>query len=427
MNNKDSIKNIIVNIINVAKSYEENQTDEDINNIVNIYKNHNLNVTERNYFDISNFIDEQIAGFIHNRKERQEVQEYILEISDKLTNVGKREFEETVFNNFRKFIDFIAKYVKNHITIYSSMLIGIEKTEEVQKNYAKQLEEASDTLSKTKDTIDNLLPNLLTVLSILISIVIAVVIVYITIFLDNGSSIENFKNNFLQLNLAKYALSAHVVGNLFFLMMFMIARLTNRSILMTCSHFDWKPNISEDKRDRYETDFHRFACADCKVDCSFFNKLQRKSAYIIYFNVVMVVLYAFLYIWWLFEYYITNKNEFLFSADFYLIVIVIVSIILFFIIRNIKKTVVKRKRAEILNELKELNHNINFNFYVDKPLSANSKKVVFYNNLKRKCRTKNNSYQHLKKEIKNTSYKSIEYKWSKDGKNHIFNYSFIET
>ena len=105
MNNKDSIKNIIVNIINVAKSYEENQTDEDINNIVNIYKNHNLNVTERNYFDISNFIDEQIAGFIHNRKERQEVQEYILEISDKLTNVGKREFEESVFNNFRKFID----------------------------------------------------------------------------------------------------------------------------------------------------------------------------------------------------------------------------------------------------------------------------------------------------------------------------------
>lgn len=317
---KAAIEQIIIEIISITLSYANNDIPEEFSSkIHNIYKNAKCNITKSYYAEINNLIDQQISNNLSEKEKRQQIQEYIVAISETIAIASSD-------NNFKNLIKYIGSYINIHVRTYSSMINGIEETMKVQEEYNKQIKNAKKELSnsknqliKTKDTINNLLPNLLTVLSILISIVIAVVIVYITVFLENNR-IPSVVKEFVQARFAQYVLCIHVVGDLFFLMMFMIARLTNRSILMTCSYFNWKSEIPDEYKDSYTTEFHRFACADCSTDCSFIKKLQRKSAYIIYFNVLMVALYACFYIWWIFDYYINGEKEFLFTGDFWFLI-----------------------------------------------------------------------------------------------------------
>ncbi len=336
---KQTVNKIIKNLIDIAKDFDDGFDKEKLNDIIETYKSSECDITNSCYVEVNNLIDQQITLFLNDIAERQQVQEYITSVSHMLSELSKDE-------NFKMLVDYIGQYIENHIITYSSILNGVEATAKIQKDYNKKLREARDDLIKAKDTIDNLLPNLLTVLSILISIVIAVVIVYITVFLEPGDETTvSLVDKILQAHFAKYVLSVHIVGDLFFIMMFMIARLTNRSILMTCSHFKWKSEIPDEYKDSYTTEFHRFACADCCTDCSFLKKLQRKSAYILYFNLLMFVLYAILYLWWILNHYVDRKNTFLFSGDFWFILsfaaVAIIGIVCFYLIRffkNEKKT-----------------------------------------------------------------------------------------
>lgn len=364
MKDKIEIETIIRDIINISKFYEEKQTDSDIERIIDIYIDSKINVTRSQYLEINNYMDEQISTFLYNRSERQKVQEYITGVSEKLIEKGNEQISGNSFKNFKEFIQYVTDYIKNHITTYSSMLTGIEETAKSQKKYTDQLDKAQknlknaekqlkvvkEQLKNTHDTVDNLLPNLLTVLSILISIVIAVVIVYITVFLEPSESKVALVENILQARFAQYVLSVHMVGDLFFIMMFMIARLTNRSILMTCSHFEWKPKIKEEDKDKYSTIYHSFACADCCADCNFIKKLQRKSAYILYFNLLMFVLYAILYIWWILEYYVGNGRTtnkcFLYTNDFWFVISLAIICVLVSIAFIIYKCVNKKQISD---------------------------------------------------------------------------------
>lgn len=359
-NETKTVKEIIENLISVSKNYDEYFEEKKLVGIVDYYNSSNCNITKSYYPEINNLIDQQITKFLFDVDARQQVQEYIGEVSPKVSELSDN-------RNFKSLINYIGSYIENHIVTYSSILDGIETTAKVQKDYNKELIDAKENLIKSRDTIDNLMPNLLTVLSILISIVIAVVIVYITVFLEPNDNTKTIIYDYIQARFAQYVLSVHVVGDLFFMMMFMIARLTNRSILMTCSHFEWKPEIPDEHKDSYLTEFHRFACADCCTDCSFMKKLQRKSAYILYFNILMFALYAILYFWWLLSYYINSGTKFIFSSDFWLImsfvIIILLSIAFSFFIRFFRRKKEENKRInEIINtafkEIRENNPNV---------------------------------------------------------------------
>lgn len=194
----------------------------------------------------------------------------------------------------------------------------LSKASETLYQANAELEKTSKKLSIAQDSIQNILPNLLTVLGIFISVIIAVVIIYITFFLEKDVNI--LLNSILQLQIGKYVLSAHLLGNVMFLLMFMIARLTNRNILSTCGEYKLdKENYSERDEIEYESSVYRNACANCKYNtkCSIIRKLSNKAGYIIGFNWLMLILYFVVYTWWIFDYYwYKGYHVFFSSPDF---------------------------------------------------------------------------------------------------------------
>ena len=223
---------------------------------------------------------------------------------------------------------------------------------------------------------------MLTVLSILISIVVAVLIVYITLFLEGNIDTKSIFRNVTQLFFLKYILAVHVVGDLVFLMLFMIARLTNRTILTTCSYFYWAPYVKDKDKDNYTSIYHGFACADCCYKCSFAYKLRRKAAYIIYFNVLMALLYISLYVWWVFDKYI-NEGRTLKSGDLIFILCVVLVFLLSLMYRYIKKysfeyarkKLQKQVISKINHESKESNYK-SLRYYVEKKKSY----IIYFSN-----------------------------------------------
>ena len=176
-------------------------------------------------------------------------------------------------------------------------------------------------------------------MNILISIVIAVVVVYITIFLEPDNKENSMVEMYIQASFARYVLSVHLLGDLLFLMMFMIARLTNRSILMSCAEFDWASYINDKIKDHYDSPYHKYACADCNKNCTISKKLRLRSAYIIYFNLIIFVLYAALYLWWILDYYVDGKKYFLFTGDFWFVIIFAAVCIVGSVVWGIRKCV----------------------------------------------------------------------------------------
>lgn len=242
---------------------------------------------------------------------------------------------EKTFSSYSNEISNLKINLTETIDLMNSTNDKLQQQENEVKAAYRKLNATNKNLKKTNskamnltDTIDNLVPNVLTILGIFLSIVIAVVIVYIEIFLQpNGNSVVNsLLNSVIQINLARYFISAHTLGNILFLLLFMIARLTNRTILTSCKSFEWNSKISEENRDSYLTDFHSFACADCQKDCSLIQKLKNKSMYIIGFNVLMFLSYLLLYVWWIFDHYINDKRYFLFTGDFWFVISLLILI-----------------------------------------------------------------------------------------------------
>lgn len=276
------------------------------------------------------YIEESFLAFLGKNSQLVQTRAPYINTVKNAFNAGIDENEQLELEfkeSFSSFIDFIADELSRlefHYETYRSAMLenisvsktafeGLSKKIEENKEEQKQLLKAYKTqkkelkkskrqLNEARDTVDNLLPNLLTVLSIFVSIIIAVLVVYVTLFLQDNEYVS-FVEQYIQARFAKYILGAHVAGDLFFLMMFVVARLTNRTILIKCSDFEWRHDIEDKDKDTYTTNFHYSACADCRYKCSNIKKLKNKSAYIIYYNILMFVLYGILYYWWILDYY----------------------------------------------------------------------------------------------------------------------------
>lgn len=199
----------------------------------------------------------------------------------------------------------------------------LENFNEQIKGSEDNLQNAQVSLDETHKTIDNMIPNVLTVLSILISIIIAVVIVYITIFLDPDGS--KTIQNVLQLQMAKYVLSGHICENVIFLLLFMLATITGRSILTSCSEHIIAPSFDPKGKDKYVPESFRSSCRNCQNKCSARKKFMKRASYIAYFNAFMICGYIVLYIWWVIEHYWTSqKTDFTDSPDIYIITILFI-------------------------------------------------------------------------------------------------------
>ena len=317
---------------NISVDYEildENLTDY-INNKETRAFNDLIDDSEEEPWN--NYIN-KLQKNVENINDYEFVKRSILSIASKLKTYAfifdeslkkSTEYTEEKFNKLNQSISIAAK--------------NVEEANKTVKNTTLKLNNAKKALNDSNDTVRNIMPDILTVLGIFVSIIVSVVIVYIEFFIDN-KSVELF-NKTLQLLIGKYILCTHLLGNIMFLLLFMIARLTNRSVLSTCSYYklDTLRFKSEDE-DKYESNIHRFACANCSeyMSCSFVNKIIRKANYIVAFNVFVIFLYFVDYIWWIITHYWNSGiTTFCKSPDILIVILLLVSLI-FFVIWSIKK------------------------------------------------------------------------------------------
>lgn len=168
------------------------------------------------------------------------------------------------------------------------------KIKMAQKKIEKFLDDSKELSSEIRNTSNEVIPHMLTSLGIFVSIIIAVVAVYlsdlVSIHGDNGYYLS-------QLQLGRYLLSGQIIFNIIFLLLYIIARLTNKNILLHCSYFKSKNNS---KKSKYRP------CVNCKRKnvCNFFVKLWKKATYMVGMNLVCFAGYYVLFNWWIIEIYI---------------------------------------------------------------------------------------------------------------------------
>lgn len=462
------------------KSSLQDVTDEEIKLLKSLKETETINI-DYLYLDakISDYIAEKDFNSFSNDSASAKgwMYEYVVGIILKLEEIREEDFfnqsDEKIFDTvdsfFKKFpfmfatLKFIERKMWLYVSIYNSSIQSskqytdnnfeslslsldnsIKTVNDTNKNLLESKNDlitAKKTLTKAQnkitdvehqlkfsiDTIENIMPNMLTVLSILISIIIAVVIVYITIFLDDGNN--GFKS-ILQVQMGRYVLSGHIVGNIMFLSMFMIARLTNRSILLTCSHYQLKDEFENSDEDKYVSDIHKHSCANCKNKCSTKEKLNNRGAYIVWFNIVMVLLYFVLYVWWVIEHYWPlGWKEFYKSQDIYVTGIISVSLfgfILFEVAKLCNNKITKTKKQKYLKRLLANLRINNENMYLLEVFSNEELKYTKSVDLK----DKNPSVKIDKKlnefAKSNSKANCLKYCWIDNGKDHILCYGLFE-
>ena len=124
----------------------------------------------------------------------------------------------------------------------------------------------------------SLLTNVLTILGIFVSIIFVIVGAYFTV---TGEITNLSISNIVQVNIGRFVLMGHILTNLLFLFMFMIARLANKSIAVNCK-----------------------GCpdSDCiNAKCNFINRIVKRYPYIVILNIVAICSYVVLLSWWFIE------------------------------------------------------------------------------------------------------------------------------
>ena len=228
-----------------------------------------------------------------------------------------KEILEAVQRGYNR-CDSILKIAVSEASKPYNLIIGI--VEKYTKRLSTSLDESKNTYNKAQKAynksehlfkeaeknVEGLVSNMLTVLGIFVSIVVAVLIVYITVFLDKGNNSSLFFTNTPQLNLLKYVLTIHLLGNFVFMFLFFIAKLTNRTLMSSCVNFLPLQNKNEPEKEELEENRYLLddklekqkPCTRCAYACSSYRIIVNRLFHVLLFNGAMLFFYDCLYVWW---------------------------------------------------------------------------------------------------------------------------------
>ena len=133
---------------------------------------------------------------------------------------------------------------------------------------------------------NSLTTNILTILGIFVSIIFIIVGGYFTVSIDNKAFTD-----ITQVNLGRFVLMGQVLFNLIFSFMFMVSRLSSKSIAVDCRGCE------------------KSVCTNNK--CSFIMKIWNKYPYVILFNFACLCGYVVFLAWWYLEEFVykVHSNE----------------------------------------------------------------------------------------------------------------------
>lgn len=152
--------------------------------------------------------------------------------------------------------------------------------ETAQTSAEQSRETAEGSASQAKSQVDNVLTNVLTILGVFVAIIVA----FVGGFFSIMASLKADISPIAQVHLAHFLLMGHVLFNLLFLFMFMIARLSDKSICISCLECTNKEK--------------RGVCGFCDNHCAWYQRAFHKYPYYVVANWIFVLGYVALYIWW---------------------------------------------------------------------------------------------------------------------------------
>jgi len=182
-----------------------------------------------------------------------------------------------------------AKYAKQTAET-ANMAAGYAKqTADTAKKAAieakKAANEAKKAANEAKKTSDELLPSLLTAIGIFMAVLTTIAASYLTYKVG-------VNNRFMlpQVKFAFFVLTGQVLTNIIFTFMFMLSRMLEKDIAAECSQF--KPSEGKPMN---------FKCRDCigrTIKSRSHCLAVHKFPYIWYPNILMLLGYVFIFIWW---------------------------------------------------------------------------------------------------------------------------------
>ncbi len=189
-----------------------------------------------------------------------------------------KEFDNNVEKKIKEANEIVDKKIDKVNQKFDKVKTEFETTSENLNKAITNFNDTKEDLDKTKTEMSSLLTNVLTILGIFVSIIFVIVGAYFTV---TGEITNLSISNIVQVNVGRFVLMGHILMNLLFLFMFMIARLANKSIAVNCK-----------------------GCpeGDCgNPKCNFINRIVKRYPYIVILNIIIICSYVILLCWWFIE------------------------------------------------------------------------------------------------------------------------------
>lgn len=154
---KDFIEKIVNTIIDDSKKYIENNFEpsyKEYDSLFEQYRDNIFRIDGKDIYEINNVVDERINNIIFNKEERSQIQEYIESYIKCLFAYFESDKQRFFYyhSDFLNLIDYIGKYLINHINAYSVILENIElATKDYKRINDKTIKETNDKVKSLKD------------------------------------------------------------------------------------------------------------------------------------------------------------------------------------------------------------------------------------------------------------------------------------
>lgn len=153
-----------------------------------------------------------------------------------------------------------------------------------------QIKTVDRQAEEVKKRADNILSSVLTVLGIFVAILVALFGGYFTVR-ESIVAIDEISIT-PQIQMAHFLLMGQVLIALVFLLVFMIARLSDKNIYVFCKNF-----IVKNLENQGEIN-EAYLCSSCANKCPYYKRFFQKYPYIVGINLVIIIGYVTLFLWW---------------------------------------------------------------------------------------------------------------------------------
>ena len=208
----------------------------------------------------------------------------------------RAEFEAAKADMYNK-IDNSSK----QMSLYVEASLNMQKELRSAREMQEELRSAREELDAAKKQTDGVLGQATTVLGIFVSVIVVFFGAFSVIdLIHTGAGVSNYKH-FLSL-----VVIGHLLFNSIFAFMFCLSRVINKGIHTSCNKF--KEITDENRLDNTCQSCSRFYLDTDEPHCSFLRRIWHRFPFVVFPNILLVIIESAIFISWLFKGVISNRH-----------------------------------------------------------------------------------------------------------------------